>query len=195
MAFCDLQQLENSLNISTKTDLDRWRASLVLMEQAYLNSRVRGVHLIRTPVIGACFEKPQGYIDKLNGISFLLYEIGLGKVNKLKGRRSNIVDVVPADYVCNFMLSVGWLGGNNHQIWNFSTSSMNALRLGRLIEILEAYWNQNPLQSQKHRISVDIYEKESTYGIAKLRSRIPSFLWEKSAELFDLKAKKIELAK
>lgn len=128
----------------------------MMMEQAYLNSKLV-VHLVRTPVVGACYEKPQGYLDKLNGISFLLYEIGLGKVSELRGRRSNIVDVVPVDYVCNFLLSVGWLGGADSQVWNFATSSMNPLRLGRLIDIVEAYWNDNPPQPLKHRISVEIY--------------------------------------
>jgi hypothetical protein len=95
---------------SCKTDFERWKLSLLLMEQAYINCRVDTVHLIRTPVLGACVDKPQGYIDKFNGISFLIYEIGLGKVTQLKGRRSTILDVVPVDYVCNFMLCVGWLG-------------------------------------------------------------------------------------
>lgn len=134
--FRELKQLENYLESVARTDLERWRTSLLLMEQICLNSRIKGVHLVRTPVIGACSEKPQGYIDKFNGISFLLYEIGLGKVSELKGRHSNIVDVVPVDYVCNFLLSVGWFGNGDHQIWNFSASSMNPLRLGRLIEIL-----------------------------------------------------------
>lgn len=169
---------------------------MVLMEQSYLNSKVQAIHLIRTPTIGACSDKPQGYIDRFNGISSLLYEIGLGKVSALKGRRSSIVDVVPADYLTNFLISVGWLGGTaGKKIWNFSASSMNPLRLGRLIDILEAYWNENPPEPQKRRISVDVYEKEASYGIAKLKNRIPRFLWWKTAEILDLKASKIELSK
>lgn len=37
-----------------------------------------------------------------------MYEVGLGKITELKGKNGNIIDMVPADYVGNFMLSVGW---------------------------------------------------------------------------------------
>lgn len=69
--------------------------------------------------------------------------------------------------------------------------------MGRFIEVLEQYWNHNPPKERKmgDRVSVRIYETESTFGIMRLKNRIPNFLIEKTADIFDLKAKKIELAK
>lgn len=62
-----------------------------------------------------------------------MYEIGLGKISELKGKRANIVDVMPVDYICNFMLALGLYGSQGTQIYNLSTSSLNPLRLGKLI--------------------------------------------------------------
>lgn len=62
-----------------------------------------------------------------------MYEIGLGKISELRGRRTNIVDVIPVDYISNFMLAVALYGAQGPQIYNLSTSSLNPLRLGKLI--------------------------------------------------------------
>lgn len=199
--FRTLQELEKYVLGRGKSEYLHWQISLSMMERAYVDSPLQTVSLIRIPIVGACAERPKGYIDKFNSVSFLMYEVGLGKVSELKGRNANIIDMIPADYVSNFMLMVGLrMKENEKNVYNLSTSSLNPLRVGRWIETIESYWNQNPPRDVKsagnqHRVSVRVYETESTYGIMQLRNRIPRFLVEKSADLFDLKTTKIELAK
>ena len=34
-----------------------------------------------------------------------MYQVGLGQIRQLKGNQENIIDIIPGDYVTNFMIA------------------------------------------------------------------------------------------
>jgi hypothetical protein len=77
----------------------------------------------------------------------LAYQAGLGQIKQLKGSPDNIVDLVPADYVSNFMIVTMAFTKEKKGFYNFSTSTKNPLRLGYFIEILNEYWRSHRINN------------------------------------------------
>ncbi len=72
-----------------------------------------------------------------------------------------MIDIIPADYVGNFMIALSLVKSNKkgHFVYNLSTTSLNPLRIGTFMRIIESYWNQNPPRDRKGSISISLYEK------------------------------------
>ena len=177
------------LNFTSK---DTWQYTAKALEDIYFNSGL-SVQLIRVPTVGATIKNCEGYIDKFNSFTWLVYRIGLGQIRELKGNPENTLDIMPADYVANYMIVIA-AQGKGKSVSNLSTSTRNSLKLGYFIEILNEYWLNHPLDPNTSS-QVRLYEKTLPYTLARLRNRLPSTLISKFANALDLKALKINTSK
>lgn len=63
--------------------------------------------MLRVPIIGPVISVPlEGYSEKFNNFTYMLYQIGNGFVTHINGKRKNIIDIVPVDYVANYFIAV-----------------------------------------------------------------------------------------
>lgn len=136
----------------------------------------------------------EGYIDKFTSLTWLMYQVGLGQIRQLKGNQENIIDIIPGDYVVNFMVACSAVHKNKKEVCNLSTSTRNPLQLKYFIEILNDYWRTHKINNSKTQ-EVKLYEKSFPYAAIRLKNRLPHFLISKFANSLDLKALKIKTGK
>ena len=63
-------------------------------------------HIVRLPQIGPTLLGYEGYLSNFNTLTNLFYEVGNGFLDRMEGISGNIVDIMPADYVVNYMLVI-----------------------------------------------------------------------------------------
>ena len=58
-------------------------------------------------MIGPTLTNYEGYLTNFNSLTTLLYEVGNNFIDTIQGVSENIVDMIPADFVVNYMLVIG----------------------------------------------------------------------------------------
>ena len=48
----------------------------------------------------------EGYLTNFNSLTNLIYEVGNNFLDSLEGVSENIIDIIPADFVVNYMLVI-----------------------------------------------------------------------------------------
>jgi len=83
-----------------------------------------------------------GWIDNFSAISGIMVEIGRGTVKSILCDETQIMDVVPVDYVVNTLITAAWKTGvqtrkNSAVVYNCTSGSLNPVTwrdYGRLTE-------------------------------------------------------------
>lgn len=77
------------------------------MESLYSqSSKSSKTHIIRIPLIGPTLTNYEGYLTNFNSLTNLIYEVGNTFIDSLQGISENIIDIIPADFVTNYMIVV-----------------------------------------------------------------------------------------
>ncbi|XP_017770686.1 PREDICTED: uncharacterized protein LOC108558317 [Nicrophorus vespilloides] len=101
-------------------------------------------------VVASCEEPVKGWIDNVYGPTGVTIGVALGIIRTMHCRKDNVVDIVPADYVCNAILAACWATDRQHQstsedereklsiekripIYNFVSSAQNAITWNNFI--------------------------------------------------------------
>lgn len=51
----------------------------------------------------------------------------------MKGKFDTVVDIIPVNFVSNYMIVIGAINTIKKDVYNLSTSNRNPLRLGRIV--------------------------------------------------------------
>lgn len=64
------------------------------------------VEIVRFPSLGPTLTDYEGYSISFNSFLTLIYEIGNGFLDSLEGIETNIIDIIPADFAINYMITI-----------------------------------------------------------------------------------------
>lgn len=65
--------------------------------------------IVRPSIISATSVEPiRGWVDTLNGVNASVIEFGRGTIGSLYVTKDTLMDLVPLDLVCNFIVVVPW---------------------------------------------------------------------------------------
>ena len=165
-------------------------------------------HIVRIPLIGPTLANYEGYLTNFNSLTTLLYEVGNNFIDTIQGVSENIVDMMPADFVVNYMLVIAvneepvelisddqeekghrYLGIKmNIKLHNLSSSSRNPIKLGTLSQYIVEGWTEY----SDHRVRLNIHEKKWQRKLHNLRRNVPKEVKNRLAHLLDMKSWKIE---
>lgn len=61
------------------------------------------MEIVRAPSLGPTLNNYEGYSDKFNYFTYFLYLMGTGFFSTINGVPENITDLIPADYLFNYL--------------------------------------------------------------------------------------------
>ena len=104
------EKLHEALQDVFSSEQEIWQWSIQYMEFLYshiLSTFVKKVHhIVRLPLLGPTLMNYEGYISAFNSLMNLFYEVGNGFIDRLEGIQENIIDLVPTDYVVNYLITI-----------------------------------------------------------------------------------------
>jgi hypothetical protein len=59
---------------------------------------------VRVPSLGPTLYNFEGYADKFNYFTYFVYLMGTGFFERVNGHPGNVTDLVPADFLFNYMV-------------------------------------------------------------------------------------------
>lgn len=75
----------------------------------YFKQHQLPVCVVRPSMVGATLNEPIiGFIDTFNGLSYTIVEMNRGTMQASKVGYKIVMDMVPADICCNFILASAW---------------------------------------------------------------------------------------
>lgn len=124
------------------TIIDGWRWSINFIEKSY--TRVgRSIIILRVPSLGPTINNFEGYTNRFNYFTYLLYQMGTGLIRNLDGNKLNKIDIVPNDHVANLLLVLAARQTElKAEIVNISTSTRNYLTLQQCITYGRDAWQE-----------------------------------------------------
>ena len=81
-----------------------------------MTSGAESVEVVRIPQVGPTIENFEGYTPKFNTLAFLIYEIGRKHIDAMEGYLNNVIDIIPADFVAHYMLTIAVVCFNDKNI-------------------------------------------------------------------------------
>lgn len=123
-------------------DIEGWKWSIDFVEKSY--SRVsRAISIVRVPSLGPTIADYEGYLTKFNYFTYLVYQMGNGMIKNIDGNKQNKVDIVPSDYVANFLLVVSLRKSSSKaETLNLSTSTRNYITLQQFLKYGQEAWEE-----------------------------------------------------
>lgn len=137
------------------------------MEMLYAKeTQASKVEVVRLPCIGPTLTDYEGYVTSFNSILSIIYEVGNGFLDSLQGIANNIIDLLPADFVVNYMITISAIlpsplvsnndneftirqesdleedkmEASNISIHNLSTSSRNPISFAKFAQYVVEAW-------------------------------------------------------
>ena len=99
--------------------------------------------IVRVPSLGPTLSHHEGYMSSLTSLTYLMCQVGLGKISSLDGHKNNKVDLVPADYATNLLLVHSCKEtASRAEVINLSTSMRNYITLQQFVEISIEAWRE-----------------------------------------------------
>jgi hypothetical protein len=62
------------------------------------------IEIVRVPSLGPTLNNFEGYTDRFNYFTYFVYLIGTGFFASINGIPQNVTDLLPADYLLNYMI-------------------------------------------------------------------------------------------
>ena len=117
------------------------------------------------------------------GALFLLG--GLGVVSHVKGDPRNIGDLIPVDYVADYILAAAYYGSINKgvHIMHSCSSEINPVTWGTCSEVVVKYWRENPPEKKFAECNFKIYESTTILKLNEVKRRTPWYIYERIAKL------------
>lgn len=83
------------------------------------------------PSLGPTLNGFEGYLDRFNYFTYFVYLIGTGFFLSINGNPKYIADLIPSDYVVNYMIVLGSLCRENkrYRVHNLCSSSRNPVSI------------------------------------------------------------------
>lgn len=106
------------------------------------------VAIVRPSIVGAAYKEPlPGWIDTVQGATGVLIAIGKGILRVLCFSSLGTLNLVPVDYVNNFMITVGWITALKRTseivVYNYN-STQNPINYLRSCKLIAKSYNENP---------------------------------------------------
>ncbi|XP_075409432.1 fatty acyl-CoA reductase 2-like [Tenrec ecaudatus] len=136
----------------------------ILVKQA---SGVLNRAIIRPSIVGATWQEPfPGWIDNLNGLTWVMIKTGKGLLRFLKGDPIGVADIIPVDIVVNLTLAAGWHTAvhrpKNMLIYHCTSGTINPCQWRELgFGIVEAF-NKVPLERPFRAPTLEIISNSLT---------------------------------
>ncbi len=64
------------------------------------------IEIVRVPSLGPTLNNHEGFSDKFNYFTYFVYLMGTGFFEAVNGQPNNVTDIVPADYLFNYMITL-----------------------------------------------------------------------------------------
>lgn len=114
----------------------KWLGEQLLMKSLQGQS----LTILRPSIIESALEEPvPGWIEGVKVADAIILAYARGKVSLFPGKRSGIIDVIPADLVANSIilsLTEALAESCQHRIYQCCSGSSNPIRLGEFIDLL-----------------------------------------------------------
>lgn len=126
--------------------------------------------IIRPSIIGGAYSFPYpGWVDSFLGAAGIVSAVGLGLLHFVIGVGTNVVDLIPVDYVVNTILAISYHTatnppGDRMAIYHCATSSRNPFYWDAFRQAVVGYFQRNP-------------SKRAVGGIWALFVKNPSVYW------------------
>ena len=130
---------------------DTYTYTKALGEQMVLRHRGEvPLAIVRPAIIESSLSEPSpGWLDGLRMADPLIAAIGKGRLRSLPLDPEVVLDLVPADMVVNTILAalpkLAEDGPRSLQVYQVATGSRNPITMGRLHELIVAYFQSNPM--------------------------------------------------
>lgn len=101
---------------------------------------------MRPSIIGSSNREPvEGWVDNVSAAGAIFLLGGLGIVNHVRGNPENIGDLIPVDFVSDYILVAAFYGTIHHgtHIMHSASSDVNPVTWGACTTIVLDYWNAN----------------------------------------------------
>jgi hypothetical protein len=123
-------------------EIEGWRWSIDFVEKSY--SRLsNSISIIRVPSLGPTIIDYEGYLTKFNYFTYLVYQMGNGMIKNIDGNRQNKVDIVPSDFVANFLIVVSLRKNSSRaETLNLSTCTRNYITLQQFLKYGQEAWEE-----------------------------------------------------
>lgn len=96
------------------------------------------IEIVRTPGLGPTLNGYEGYCDRFNPFTYFVYLMGTGFFNTLNASPSHVTDLLPADYLVNYIIILASRKNESpkYRAHNLSTSSRNPITISKLLAYL-----------------------------------------------------------
>lgn len=133
------------------------------LAESFVNQEAknRPVIIVRPSIVSASYSEPfPGWVDNLNGPTGMCLAVGTGFLRVLPIDRNINAEIVPVDFVANFIISSGHYVARKHAdrsslggleqplVVNVTTSDHNPWQWGSWIDAVAASWEKYPLEKR-----------------------------------------------
>ncbi|XP_072938547.1 putative fatty acyl-CoA reductase CG5065 [Epargyreus clarus] len=102
--------------------------------------------IVRPSMVTSVYKEPlTGHTDSWVAVTTLLCDVSRGLTRVLYGDKHVVVDIIPVDYVCNFLIIAAARSSGTHKcnVYNIATSHMNPIRWDKLSDLYIKEGNKN----------------------------------------------------
>lgn len=127
---------------------DAYAYTKALGEQALMENRGDvPVSIVRPSIIESAWAEPRpGWIRGFRMAEPIIISYARGLLKEFPGVPEGIVDVIPVDMVSSAILAVAATGpAPEPQVFQVASGSRNPLRYGRLVDLVNGWFTENPL--------------------------------------------------
>jgi HAD superfamily hydrolase (TIGR01490 family) len=107
--------------------------------------------IVRPSIIESALAEPfPGWLEGFRMAEPLILAFGRGVLEDFSGLPDSVLDIIPADLVVNSVLAVAASPpeAGRHRIYHATSGTRNPLRLRRIVEEAELYFEENPLRDR-----------------------------------------------
>ena len=103
--------------------------------------------ILRPSIIGSSWRDPFiGWVDSISAAGAVMLLGGLGIIRHLEGKATNIGDMIPVDFVVDWIIAAGacYANTNEFTVIHCASSSIHPLSWKTTQESVVKYWTQSP---------------------------------------------------
>lgn len=112
------------------------------------------------PSLGPTLTHFEGYTLKFNYFTYLIYQVGTGLLRNIEGNKSNKLDIVPTDYVSNFLLVLASRSCLKGETVNLSTSTRNYVTLQQFINTAREAWQEYGEKTRQTTVTETVWGRK-----------------------------------
>ena len=160
----------------------------MFMERVY-GQVCQQLTVLRVPALGPTIIQNQGHTLKFNFFTYLTYQLGAGLLTHVDGKKQIKIDLVPNDYVSNFVLVLAAKKQEPRtELLYLSTTTRNFITLESFVKMGAESWQVEGKALKPIKIS----ESELSRKWRQKKTEQPSKVKQKLGNLLDVKSWKIE---